>query len=244
VTVVGEGYQMEAGVESVHENRSTFRTATTAVALTTTVDTSTAAAVDRGDRLTVGNHTLATVESVASLPTNESDRRRLHLGVTLATRTVGGESEFAARTLRIGSAIPLRTNAVEGLNGTLQAVGALDPAGEATNVTMTVAWEDVRPEVADGVTAGLEERHRGATARIVDVTAGPASVVVPTDTGELVVSDHPRNRDVTLTVDASARQRGSELRFHDRPLSEGRTVTLEFESVTLRGPVLDFETDE
>ncbi|AQL43247.1 hypothetical protein BV210_11190 [Halorientalis sp. IM1011] len=243
VTVVGDDYQTEAAVESVGDDQSTFRTEQTPVSVTTTVDAATAAAVDAGDRYSVGNHTLATVESVASLPTNGSDVRRLRLGVTLATRVVGSESQFADRTLRTGSRIPLRTNAVEGLNGTVETVGSHDSPGAPANVTMTVAWEGVRPEVADGVTAGLEARHPGATARIVDVATSPARVVVPTDAGELVVRDHPRERDVTLTVDATARRSGSELRFHDRPLSDGRQVTLEFDSVTLRGTVLDFETN-
>ncbi|SDF46762.1 DUF4330 domain-containing protein [Halorientalis regularis] len=244
VTIVGDDYQTDAAVQSVNDSRSMFRTERTPVSVTTTVESEVATAVNAGDRLTVGDHTLATVESVASLPTNESGLRRLHLGVTLATRTVDGEPKFADRTLRIGTAIPLRTNGVEGLNGTIETVGSVEPAGDPTNVTMTVAWEGVRSEVAEAVTEGLEERHPGATARIVDVTAGPAQVVVPTDSGELVVSEHPGERDVTLTVEATARQTGSELGFHGRPLSEGRTVTLEFDTVTLQGTVLDFEANE
>ncbi|RXK47419.1 DUF4330 domain-containing protein [Halorientalis pallida] len=244
VTVVGDGYQTDAAVRSVDHNGSAFQTDTVAVSLTTEVDASTAAAVETGDRLTVGNRTLATVGSVVSIPTNEDERRRLRLGITLATRTVGGESEFADRALRVGSTIPLRTNHVEGLDGTIRAVGSLQPPGDPTDVTMTIAWEGVRPAVATALGPGTTESHRGGTARLVDVTTGPATVVVPTSDGELVVRDHPRDRDVTLTVRATGRASGSAIQFHDGPLTVGRQVTLEFDGVTIHGTLLDFESDE
>jgi hypothetical protein len=244
VTVVGDGYQRKSTVRSVGDTSPILRTATTPAVVTTTVDSTTAGAIQVGDQFTVGNHTLATVESVSSVPTNRSDERQLRLGLDLETRTVGDEPQFADRTLRVGTSVPLRTSAVDGFSGTVTDVGSVDPAGEATNVTMTVAWENVRPDVADALATGTAESHRGTTARVTGITSEPATVVRANEAGELFVREHPRNRDVTLTVDASARQRGSELRFHDRPLSEGRTVTLEFESVTLRGTVLAFETNE
>ena len=242
VTVDGDGYRTEATVREADGNRSTLRTTTTPAVVTATVDATTAAAIETGDQFTVGNHTLATVESVASVPTT-SQNRRLRLGLDLETRTLGGEPQFADRTLRVGSSVPLRTSAVDGFSGTVTSVGSLDPAGDATNVTMTVAWENVRPDVADAIATGMAESHRGATARVTALASNPATVVRANEAGELLVREHPRNRDLTLTVEAAARQRGSELQFHGRPLSEGRDVTFEFDSVTLRGTVIDFETD-
>ncbi|WP_424017663.1 DUF4330 domain-containing protein [Halorientalis pallida] len=244
VTMVGDDYQTEAAVRSVGGNRSTFRSASTPVAVTATVDPATAAAVESGDRFTVGNRTLATVESVAVLPTNESDVRRLQLGVTLATRTVAGTPEFADRALRVGSRVPLRTNDVGDIAATVTAVGSLDQPGDPVNGTMTVVWEGVRPSVADALTAGQNARHRGATARITGVASDPSSVVVPTADGDLVLRDHPRLRDVTLTVQATARRTDSEVLFHGRPLTAGRTVTLDFDSIRVRGTVVNFESDE
>ncbi|SEO54820.1 protein of unknown function [Halorientalis persicus] len=243
VTVVGDGYQRKSTVRSVGDTSPMLRTATTPAVVTTTVESSTAAAIQTGDQFAVGNHTLATVESLASVPTNRSDERRLRIGLDLETLSVGGEPQFADRTLRVGTAVPLRTSGVDGFSGTVTGVGSLDPAGDATNVTMTVAWENVRPDVADAIATEMAESHRGATARVTALASNPATVVRANEAGELLVREHPRNRDVTLTVDATARQRGSELQFHGRSLSEGRTVTLEFESVTLRGTVLDFETN-
>jgi hypothetical protein len=244
VTVAGDDYRTEATVRAAGANRSTLRTATTPVVITTTLGPDRAAALSAGDRYTVGNETLATVESVTSVPTGGSERRRLQLGVALETLTVDGEPRFAGRTLRVGTAVPLRTGAVDGFGGTVAVVGSTEPAGDPTDVTMTVVWEDVRPDVADALSTGAAESHRGATARVTGVTSTPATVVRANEAGELFVREHPRNRDVTLTVDATARRTGSELRFHGRSLSEGRTVTLEFDSISISGVTLDFETDE
>ncbi|WP_336000623.1 DUF4330 domain-containing protein [Halorientalis halophila] len=243
VPMAGDGYRAEGQVRAVEANRSTLRTESTAVVVTTTLDPTAAAAVEAGDRYTVGNHTLATVESVTSRPARRNGERRLRMSLTLRTLTVDGEPHFADRGLRVGSRIPFHTSDVADLNGTVEQVGSLDPAGEPAPVTMTLSWENVRPEVADAIAAGQVETHRGATARVTDVSTEPATFVRSNEAGELFVREHPRNLDVTLTVRATARRHGSELRFHGRPLTDGETVALEFDSITLRGTVLDVETD-
>lgn len=244
VTVTGPGYRSDATVAAVNGSAPELRTAATSVALSARVDPATAERIRAGDAYRLGNHAVATVDSVTALPTGDGDRQRLQLGATLETIELGGHRLFAGKRLQTGAQIPLATNATAPVRTTVTNVGSAEPPGEPVNVTVTVAWENVRPTVADQVARGDVESHRGATARVTGLTSSPATVYATNDSGQVVASEHPRNRDVTLTVTATARRVGSDLLFHDRSLQTGRDVTLSFDTVTVHGTVLDVQTDE
>lgn len=236
-------YRTNAKTFVVGSDRSELRTATTPVVATANVTEATAAAVEPGDSFSVNGQELATVESVDSFP-RTNGRRHVRLGLNLRTIEMAGSQQFTNRPLRVGTKVPIRTDDVGPLFTTVEAVGSTEPASESTKATLTVAWENVRPSVADEVAIGDQETHQGATARVSALDDRPATVVQPNNAGELVESDHPQNRDVTVTVSATVRRVDSGLRFHDRPLQEGESVVLEFGSVTVRGTVLDIETDD
>lgn len=243
VTLATDDLRTDGQILATGRNQSSLPAETSSVVLTATVEEATADAVRPGDRLRVGGRTVATVERVASAPVSNGTRR-LTLGASLSTLALGDERRFAGRPLRVGAKLPFRTDGIDGFTGQVTAVDSLGPPGEPANVTVTVAWEDVRPETAEELRAGLRESHRGASARVVAVDSEPATVVRPDSEGALRVREHPRNRDVTVTVRATARRMDSGLRFHGRPLADGRPVTLEFGTVTVDGTVLDVDTDE
>ncbi|WP_302081525.1 DUF4330 family protein [Salinibaculum rarum] len=116
--------------------------------------------------------------------------------------------------------------------------------GTPVDATLQVEWEDVRPALADAVTAGMAEQHRGADATITDVTREPATEILRTESGNIYARDHPVNEDVTLTVSVGARQTNDgTLWFHGRPVQTGDTVVLDFGSVTVDGTVTDTAVD-
>lgn len=206
----------------------------------TTVRAAVADAVTAGDTVRLGNETLATVESVGSSPASESDRRLLRLGVRLQAVAVDGETRFLGQPVRVGSAIPIRTGQYE-FDATVTGVG--QPQGETVERTVEVAWENVRPDVADGLRAGMTVQSRGTDAQITGLETEPATVVLTSESGEIFARQHPVNEDLTLTLSVEARQTESSLVFQGRPLQSGRTVVLDFGTVSVDGTVTSVEDD-
>jgi hypothetical protein len=109
--------------------------------------------------------------------------------------------------------------------------------------TVTLELTGVSPTLADQLSASMRERHRGASATLANVQSEPATVTVRTDDGQLVETTHPRKRDVTLTVDVTARETSDGLRFHGRRLEIEDPLALDFGRVEVRGSIVDFRTN-
>jgi hypothetical protein len=65
-------------------------------------------------------------------------------------------------------------------------------------------------------------------------------VVLTSDDGNISLREHPRNVDVSVTVDLRTRETDSGLTFHGQPLRLNDQIALEFRFVTLRGTVIEF----
>lgn len=197
---------------------------------------------EAGTRLHSGDRTVGRIVSVASYPTPNGTR--IHsVGLRVRTVIIDGHPTFSGSVVREGVRIPVWTRRGH-VNGTIERVGETAPPGSPTNVTLTLVREGIQPVKAAAVSKGLVESHQGATARVTDYTAAPASVVVPTDEGDLVTVDHPRQKDVRLTLSATAFRRNGDLSFHGRPLSLGGVVRLEFENVTIDATVTEITTGQ
>jgi hypothetical protein len=106
---------------------------------------------------------------------------------------------------------------------------------------MRITLEGISPAVAEGLSTGMTETHRGATARITGIQTAPSTVVVRTQAGDLVVREHPTKRDVRLTISATASRIRDELYFHGERVQIGHHVLLDFGSVTVNGTVIRYE---
>jgi len=246
VTVVGDTYVLDGRITALSDSEPRLPTSETPVVVEATLPTAVARVVDESDVYRVGTTTSATVESVAVFPTSDSDRRRVLLGVQLRTLSTGSSPKFAGQPVLVGRNLTLAPDDAA-VTGTIVARGTTTPPGERTDATVRVVWHNVRPAVANEVSVGTTEQLRGTTvpgptARVVAKRTTPETVIVR-DNSTLHEREHPRHLNVTLTVDLAARRTDDGLLFHGRRLQLGRTVVLDFGTVTVRGQVVAIDSE-
>jgi hypothetical protein len=234
-------YQLTGTVRSISQGEPTLHVTQTPVVLQTTIPTDTADAITVGDEYRVSNQSVASVEAIQRYPTGDPTTQRLQIGVTLQTIDIGGERRFGTTAVRAGESLSLNT-AEYSLQGLIVDVGAVEPPGERTTLETTVELRDSEPSVARGIAAGDAETLDGREiARITDVSIEPALYIVESEDGNVYGRDHPRLKDVTLTVTLQARSDDGRLRFHGQPLQEDREIVLDLGTITVQGRVLDIE---
>jgi hypothetical protein len=234
-------YVVEGTVTGVEPTGETIATANESFVLQTEVSRETASDVQAGDEFRVGTTPLLRVESVTVYPTDDPEVRRLVLGVTASTRERGGTTLFGSRPLRSGTSIPLRTNAY-GFTGQVIARGSLEEPGVPQSREVTVEIEQLSPDRANAIQVGASETvRRIETAVVTAKDEEPAEIVVQSSDG-FTVLEHPRQRDVTLTISANVRELDDgTVRFRGAPLRVGQSLTLELEGVTVEGEVTNIE---
>ena len=232
----------QARLLTANETRSSLRTGTTPVVVETNIAPARLDSLQSGDELTLEGRTIATVASVTTYPRAGEESVRAVIGLQLETFARQGDSIYGASPVRLGREIGVPTGDSE-FEAHISQTGRTEPPGQSVPATLTVELRGVSPTVADELSAGMRERHRDASATIANVQSEPATVTVRTDDGRLVETTHPQERDVTLTVDVTARETDEGLRFHGRLLEIGDPVTLDFDRVDVRGTVVAFRTD-
>lgn len=237
LTLASDAYQLQGRVDDTNATGS-FPVENRSAVVETRLPATAAASLEAGERVRVAGQRVATVESVASYPTNDPSVRHVELGVRLRALALGEDARFAGRPLTVGTTLPLRTDTYD-LSGRVTALGTTSPPGDPKTVTARVVWEPVDPTVADGVQVGATEESHGTTyARVTGKTTRPATAIVTSDGGHIYARDHPRAQNVTLTVELRGRQTGSGLTFHGRPLEHGTTVICDLGNTTVKGTVI------
>ncbi len=225
-------------VEDLARDTSTLETSSTSVVIEKKVPAATANAIQSGDVTTVAGTQAVTVEEVAVYPTNESNVKRVHVGVSLSTLEQDGVTTFGGESVKIGTPLNLGTSSYD-LHGTVIDRGQTQPSGERVTRTVELAVENVTPGVARAVEPELTEASRGTTyAHVVDAEVRPARVILTSESGQIYEREHPRRKDVNVTVELTARRTSTGLWFHGRPLQRGSTITLDLGTVTVRGEVV------
>lgn len=210
----------------------------TPVVLAVTLDSSTAEEITTGDSYRIGNRQIASVESVTVYGTDSVDRRRVLLGVTLTTLERSERRYFGDVPVRRGVEIPLRTDSYS-IEGEIVRRGTIDELGDPVTRTITVKLENVTPDRADRIEVGLREHLRDQThATVVAVDRSPTPVILESEDGNIHLRDHPRNQDLELTVDISARSVSDGIRFKGSPVREGDTVALDLGRTVVQGEVI------
>ncbi|EMA47126.1 DUF4330 family protein [Halobiforma nitratireducens] len=129
-------------------------------------------------------------------------------------------------------------------NGTVTDLSFEDPSLgiEESTTTAEVELRNVSPGVAGALEEGMTETVRGNThARIDAVEEEPASVVLVSDDGNIHEREHPRNRDVTLTVELRTQESTSTARFRGEPVRIGSSIVLDFDTLVVEGDVVGVE---
>lgn len=235
-----ENYAASGQFTAIDQTESELSLNETQVLLETELPTVTADEIRAGDEYRVAGRTIGTVETVQTYPIG-GDRHRALVGLELATLERGGTPTFGGSQLGIGSTIEFRTGAYD-LTGEVVRRGAVEEAGEATTTEATLRLENVEPERAERLEAGMTETVRGETqATVTDVETAPAEVVLESEDGDIHLREHPRNKDVELTVELRTRETPSTLRFHGDTLREGESLTLDFRSTIVSGEIVRLE---
>lgn len=230
-------YVIESEVIDISQESTGLNTNSQPLVVQTEVDSATAEAIQPGDAFRVGDEPIVTVESVTVYPTGNPNVRRVILGVTAETRTVGEAVVFGDRSLRTGGALPIRTSQYS-LDTTVIRQGSLEAPGVPTTRTVTVEFDRISPNRADAITTGMVESvGETETATVVSKTDQSAEILSETSDG-FVIKEHPVDRDLELTLEMSVRERDDgTVTFRGEPLQIGQDLTLELGGITVQGSV-------
>lgn len=134
VWLPAEGYTIDGTVQ--HVDGGLDRTETD-VLLRSTVDAGTADRLSAGDVTTVAGHDTAEVETVTTYTTRDPDRKRVFVGVSLATVDVGTGPKFGDTAVRRRNTVSLSTESYD-ITGTIRRVDALEQRGDPGDRTVTL----------------------------------------------------------------------------------------------------------
>ncbi|WP_252699112.1 DUF4330 family protein [Natronosalvus vescus] len=236
-------YTATGVVTTIDQEGDTLDTQTTTVLLESTLPASTADAIQVDDEFGVAGHTFATVTEVRTYAVG-SDQRRVQVGLELETITRGSTPHFAGNSVAIGSDLSI-TAGEYAFTGDVIRIGSLQEAGDIDETTVELKLENVNPDLADSLEAGMTETERGETvATVQSVESQPAEVVLESEDGNIYLREHPKNMDVRLVVDVQTVETESGLRFKGDSLREGNTIHLDFGSISVDGMVTTIDHDD
>ncbi|WP_240938260.1 hypothetical protein [Haloarcula rubripromontorii] len=129
VTLPAKDYTFNGRIEQVG---SGLQQTTTDVVLETTADAETADCIAAGDITTVAGYDAAEVRAVTTYATQNPDRKRVLVGLSLATLENSGQQQFSNAIVQRGNNITISTESYE-LSGAIKRVGEPDPRGALTN---------------------------------------------------------------------------------------------------------------
>jgi hypothetical protein len=231
-------YQLNGRIRAVGDGDALERETATVV-VRDTLATATAEEIAGGDEVRLAGRTVATIENVTQFATNDPDRRRVFVAATLQTHRQSGDRRFGGNPVRRGQNVRLSTGDYA-IDGRIERVGGQLQLGSASIRTVTLRMDDVRDDMADAIDPGMAEEAGGDTvARVTAVDTRPSLIIATGDNGTVNVVDHPIDREVTLTTELQVRETVSGPRFKGDPLRQGRTVTLDLGTVTVRATVVN-----
>ncbi|WP_251344285.1 DUF4330 family protein [Haloplanus halophilus] len=232
-------YRVSGTVTAVERGDDTLAVSPTPILLTTTMPATRASAIDRGDTYATNGRALATVESVTAYPVGNGSTRRVLLGLSLETISRSGGRHFGGQPVALGRSLSIPFDDYD-VRGEVTRLGRSTPPGEVSTTTVVLRLSNVAPERATNVHAGLTERVGDTRYAVVtDVRIAPSEVVLTSQDGNISLHDHPRNLDVTLTVDLRTRETGTGLTFHGEPLRLDERILLVFDALSVRGTPIE-----
>lgn len=224
-------------VVDIGTNGASLPRTNTDLVVSTSVSRARAARIQDGQSLTVLGDQLATVESVTVYPTNDPTVRRVLVGLSVESLSLPGGPTYADSRLEQANGLHLwmgQWNA----KGSVLAVGRTEPPGTMEHLTANLTITGAEPSVVSAIRPGLTETIRGRTlARVTDVSVEPTQLVVTSDSGDVFLRDHPKKKDVHLTVELAVRRTGSQRRFHGTELRRNDVVQLDLGTIRVSGRV-------
>ena len=213
----------------------------TDILLRTTLPADAVDVMRTGEEYRIDGRTVATVQSIEAYRTSTPGQVEAYVGVTYRTYRASDGPQFAGTPVREGATLPLETEATA-FNGEVVRIGATEPRGQAVTRTVRLEIENADPDLGDALRAGMTERVRGDTvAELTNVAVEPSTMVLTSQDGNVYQREHPAEEDVTLTADLRVREANAGLQFKGAQLRHGRTVFLDFGTVTVEATVVSVE---
>ncbi|WP_226479840.1 DUF4330 family protein [Natrinema amylolyticum] len=235
-----DDYTATGRLTSLEPDGSSLAVDETPVLIESTISERTADEISENDTVTLGPYTTATITNVQLYPIG-GDQYRALVGTELNTHQQGSMPTYGGQTVTVGSQISLSPDGYD-LNGEVVRRGSDQEIGNSTTVNAEVKVENIRPEVADEFSAGMTETVRGETlVTVQSVDTEAADTVLESESGEIFLREHPKNEDVTLSVELQTRQTDTGVRFHGDSLRTGDSVVLDFGTTTVSGTVTQME---
>lgn len=234
ISIQTDTYQMTGVARDIGTR---LQPGTTEVVVVDEVNSTTLADIQEGDSDTVSGYEAATVQSVEVFGTENPDRRRVFVGLSLKTIDVGEGPRYAGKVIRPGEIISMQTDDYV-LSGPIRRVGAPELPGRRDTRTVTLELGRVQPYLSSSLETGATETVAGKTnARIVGIERSPDTIAVPADNGTMIARDHPTREVLTLTVELAVRETSIGPTFKGERLQVGDTVVLDLGNVTIRPTV-------
>jgi hypothetical protein len=217
------GYRFNGTIERVGGG---FEQTTDETIVTSVVDADTATAMSAGDTYTVAGQSVATIQNVSVYDTDNPDRKRVYVGLSVTTLRYGQQPRFGTRILREGSTVPFRTNAYDFSASVVQyRTSDLQQTTEAVVVT-----DVVDAAVADRLVEGDTYTVGGRPVATVEN-------VVVYGTGD------PDRKRVYVGLSVQAVGFGEQPRFGaNRSLREGATLPVRTQSYEFNGEIVRLGT--
>jgi hypothetical protein len=227
---------------TVLERDSSLAITSSQVVVSTSVTRGVARHINLGDRFRVGGRDIATVETVQIYGTDDSDRKKVFLGLSLATVTHQQSSRFGDTVIREGANIPFKTDDYV-LNGDVRRVGSVERRGDPQMRTVMLRLDNAEPQLAESIHEGLTETAAGDTiARIGSVERTSETVVLTSQDGDIYQREHPVNKELMLNASLSVYERETGITFKDQTITHGSTITLDLGTVTIQVTVVNIDS--
>ena len=231
-------YQTDGTITAVDATTPDLPVGETDLLLRTTLAADAVDTLRTGDEYRIDGRTVATVQSVEAYRTGDPGQVQAYVGVTYHTYRASDGPQFAGTPVREGVSLPLETDTAA-FEGEVVRVGATEPRGERATRTVRLEVENADPDLGDALRSGMTERVRGDTvAELTNVAVEPSTMVLTSQDGNVYRRDHPVEEDVTLTADLRVRETNAGVQFKGAALRQGRTVTLDFGTVTVEATVV------
>lgn len=231
-------YATSGTITAVDTTNADLPVVETDVLLRANLSADTVDALQRTDEYRIDGRTVGTVRSVTAYRTGDPGRMRAYVGVTYRTYRTSDGVQFAGTPVREGATLPVDTGAYA-FEGEVVRRGATEQRGRASTRIVTLELANADPDLASSLRAGMTERVRGETvAELTNVSVEPATIVLTSQDGDVYQRAHPVEQDVTLTADLQVRETNAGVQFKGAPLRQGRTVALDFGTVTVEATVV------
>jgi len=238
LSLTTDEYQTDGTITAVDATTPDLPVGETDLLLRTTLAADAVDTLRTGDEYRIDGRTVATVQSVEAYRTGDPGQVQAYVGVTYHTYRASDGPQFAGTPVREGVSLPLETDTAA-FEGEVVRVGATEPRGERATRTVRLEVENADPDLGDALRSGMTERVRGDTvAELTNVAVEPSTMVLTSQDGNVYRRDHPVEEDVTLTADLRVRETNAGVQFKGAPLRQGRTVTLDFGTVTVEATVV------